>query len=120
MRCQGAGPLPRVIDRMRPSLRDDIDWGSLAGYFAGELPEAEATRLREWIDADPARATLVAELRNVWEATGRPRRAWDAAGALRTIKQLAAPPLHVVERGMGGEDHIVERGTGSEERSPFR
>ena len=105
---------------MRLPLRDDVDWGSLAGYFAGELSQSETTLLRAWIDADPAHATLVAELRNVWEAMGRPRRAWDAASALRTIKQLAAPPLHVVERGMGGEDHIVERGTEGEERRRWR
>ena len=105
---------------MRLPLRDDVDWGSLAGYFAGELSQSETTLLRAWIDADPAHATLVAELRNVWEAMGRPRRAWDAASALRTIKQLAAPPLHFVERGTGGEDHIVERGTGGEDRHRWR
>jgi len=101
---------------MRLPLRDDVDWGSLAGYFAGELSEAETTRLREWIDADPARATLVAELRSLWERVGRPHGAWDAAAALQRIKQADAPPLHIVERGTGGEDHVVERGMEGEAR----
>src|SRR5205809_54123 len=32
----------------------------------------------------------------------------------RSILSLSVPPLHVVERGSGGEAHVVERGSGGE------
>src|SRR5438034_4605055 len=32
----------------------------------------------------------------------------------RSILSLSVPPLHVVERGSGGEAHVVERGLGGE------
>ena len=75
---------------------DEIPWDRLARLFAGELPPAEAERLRDWIAEDPERAGRVGRLREVWDRTGDLRQAWDAEAALSRIKRVPAGPVRVV------------------------
>jgi transmembrane sensor len=73
-----------------PSPDDGIDWAALARLLADELPEEQATALRGWIAADPARVELVARLREVWDASGSLGMDPDAELALEQIREIAA------------------------------
>jgi transmembrane sensor len=75
---------------------DESSWDQLARLFAGELPQAEAEQLRDWIAADPERSAMVNHLREVWSHAGDLRQGWDAEGALARIKQVPAGPIRVV------------------------
>lgn len=66
-----------------------MDWNRIARYLAGELPPAEAARVREWLEANPSDAEVVRAL----DAATRgvlPARAIDAEGALRAVKARRA------------------------------
>jgi transmembrane sensor len=71
-----------------PSPEPEPDWDWIARYIAGELTEGEARWVRAWADADPAHASLLAEVQQVWAASprGGTRRQWDAEAALRQLK----------------------------------
>ena len=49
------------------------DWNLLARYLAGETSAEEDRRVWRWLRADPSRAHLVRELRQVWDALETPR-----------------------------------------------
>lgn len=66
-------------------MSDEIDGVHLARYLAGECSPEEATRVRAWIDADPARVGLIESLRAVWELTGRRGAEWDVDRAWREL-----------------------------------
>src|SRR5581483_2574410 len=74
----------------------DTPWSDLARYLAGELPDADAGALRQWIAADPERAQLVARLQQIWIEAGAPRQSWDADAALRRIRQAPVGPARVI------------------------
>lgn len=74
----------------------DTPWSDLARYLAGELPDADAGVLRQWIAADPERAQLVARLQQIWIEAGAPRQSWDADAALRRIRQAPVGPARVI------------------------
>ncbi|HET9453016.1 MAG TPA: FecR domain-containing protein [Gemmatimonadaceae bacterium] len=66
-----------------------MDWNQIARYLAGELPPAEAARVREWLEANPSDAETVRAL----DAATRgvvPARAIDVEGALRAVKARRA------------------------------
>ena len=90
----------------------DMNWTALARLFAGELPEREEVALLEWIDADPARVQLAAQLRDVWERTGSLRQHWDVDAALEQIKHGHAAPASAVPHGMGARRRTVPRISG--------
>ena len=73
-----------------PFPDDEINWAALAKLFAGELPEEQATGLRQWIAADPAREELVARLRQLWDASASPGMNPDVQLALQQIREKAA------------------------------
>jgi ferric-dicitrate binding protein FerR (iron transport regulator) len=73
---------------------DDIDWTRLARYFAGESSPEETGEIRRWIEADPERRRVIAELRAAWEAAATPDTAWDTPAAWRRL----AARLHSRER----------------------
>ena len=49
---------------------DERQWRLLVRLFSGEASPAEREELRRWMDEDPARASEVASLRALWDATG--------------------------------------------------
>lgn len=53
---------------MSDSTHQPIDWPRLGRYVAGECAAPEADEIRHWIEADPARADLIASIRAIWEA----------------------------------------------------
>jgi transmembrane sensor len=75
---------------------DEAQWSDLARYIVGEANASQAASVESWVAADPARARLVAELRSVWERTGKlPQRpvnvdaGWMSVAA--RMKDSAAP-----------------------------
>lgn len=57
-----------MSDRASREHRDAADW--LALLDREDLSEAEDAALREWLDADPAHATQLAELAALWDHVG--------------------------------------------------
>src|ERR1043166_9281173 len=55
---------------MSDPTRDPIDWPRLGRYLAGECSASEADELRRWIEAEPARAELIASLDAMGKAGG--------------------------------------------------
>lgn len=53
-------------------MSEHIDWNLLAKHLFGEYSKEEEAEIQIWIEEDSARRTLLRELRQVWETTGRP------------------------------------------------
>lgn len=66
-----------------------MDWNQIARYLAGELPPAEAARVREWLEANPTDAETVRALDEAARGV-QPMRAIDVEGALRAVKARRA------------------------------
>jgi transmembrane sensor len=86
----------------RPSGDDspvnhEPDWTRLGRYLAGECTRGEAEEIRRWIEADPAHARLVDELRAVWDAAATPATRWSTPTAWRRL----AARLRSRERARG-------------------
>jgi transmembrane sensor len=77
----------------------DADWGRLADYLDGRLPEGEAGEVERWLSSNPVRERLGRRLRTVWGATAKAdtvavdvRRLADAVrDRLNTIEHEATP-----------------------------
>jgi len=80
-----------------PPVNDEPDWTRLGRYLAGECTRSEAEEIRRWMEADPAHARLVEELRAVWDATAAPTTRWDTPAGWRRL----AARLRSRERGRG-------------------
>src|SRR5256885_4655347 len=127
----------RELETTAEYLSDE--WAMRKTGSAVALAKCLAT-VAEWIQASPLgvpvaglaerRSLLVSRIARLLEArlpsSPTSRRGWAVAAALGVVATVAAaprvsspvvPPLHVVERGPGGEDplHIVERGSGGED-----
>jgi len=76
-------------------MSDDIPLSQLARYFAGECSSEELVALERWIAADPARQSLVAELRAAWDRAIQPEpvvdieRAWEAVTHRKVVRTLS-------------------------------
>jgi transmembrane sensor len=68
-----------------PPVNDEPDWTLLGRYLAGECTPGEVEKVRGWIEADPARARLVEELRATWSAAATPATTWDTPAAWRRL-----------------------------------
>ena len=66
-------------------MNDEPDWTLLGRYLAGECSRSEVEEVRQWIEADPARARLVEELRATWDAAATPSMTWDTPAAWRRL-----------------------------------
>ena len=66
------------------------EWTRLARYLAGECPPEEAEAARLWIEADPERQRMAAELRAAWDAAtvrsdGEDEPTWDTPSAWQRL-----------------------------------
>ena len=66
-------------------MSDNVDWTRLGRYFAGECTREEAEEVKHWIEAAPARARMVEELRAAWQTAGTPTSSWDTPAAWRRL-----------------------------------
>src|SRR3989442_10025077 len=73
---------------------DEIDLSQLARYFAVECTGGERLALERWIDAEPARRELVAQLRAAWDRATQSapevdvERAWEAVVRRKVARTL--------------------------------
>jgi transmembrane sensor len=59
---------------------------AIVRVLSGDLPEREEIELRQWLDADPERRQLFAEMRGIWEEAGAGTPRWDTGSlAFRII-----------------------------------
>lgn len=77
---------------------DEYPWADLGRWFAGEMPPAEAAELERWIAADPDRPAVVAALRQAWEAAAVSSGNWDAAAAVRRVREADRTETRVIAR----------------------
>jgi ferric-dicitrate binding protein FerR (iron transport regulator) len=80
-----------------PPVNHEPDWTRLGRYLAGECTRSEAETIRRWMEADPAHARLVDELRAVWGAAAATTTRWDTPSGWRRL----AARLRSRERGHG-------------------
>ena len=129
-RCFFFQPLNRLARRELETTAEYLsdEWAIRKTGSAVALAKCLAT-VAEWIQASPLgvpvaglaerRSLLVSRISRVLEARSRSspvsRRGWAVAAALGVVATVAAaprvssrvvPPLHIVERGSGGEDTI--------------
>jgi transmembrane sensor len=72
-------------------------WDALARYLAGESSPEEAATIRQWLDADPARAEIAATLqRSLGRVAFSAPADLDVEGALNSIKARRTE-AHVIE-----------------------
>lgn len=65
---------------------DEAQWSDLARYVAGEADASQARAVQAWAAADPARERFIAELKSVWERTGRlPQRPVNVDAAWQSV-----------------------------------
>lgn len=86
---------------MHPSS-DELPWGDLGRWLAGEMDPDEAAAMERWVAADPDRAELVAMLRQAWTEAGAAGEGWDAARAVRRVREAAASEVRIIAR-LGGD-----------------
>lgn len=68
-------------------MEHESDWARVARYVAGECPRDEAIETERWIEADPARREIVAQLRTVWTKADVAPAGWDADQAWQSVEQ---------------------------------
>ncbi|HXL35241.1 MAG TPA: M56 family metallopeptidase [Gemmatimonadales bacterium] len=140
-RCFFFQPLNRLARRELETTAEYLsdEWAMRKTGSAVSLAKCLAT-VAEWIQASPLgvpvaglaerRSLLVSRISRLLDgrlpSSPASRRGWAVAAALGVVATIAAaprvsspviPPLHIVERGSGGEDpsHIAERGSGGED-----
>ncbi len=140
-RCFFFQPLNRLARRELETTAEYLsdEWATRKTGSAVALAKCLAT-VAEWIQASPLgvpvaglaerRSLLVSRISRLLEgrlpSSPTSRRGWAVAAALGVVATVAAaprvsspvvPPLHIVERGSGGEEtpHIVRRGSRGED-----
>lgn len=70
-------------------MNESVDWNLVGKYVLGECSEEESARIQRWIEEDPARKTLLEELRQVLNLTRDPdsSQAWDTTALWNRIEQ---------------------------------
>lgn len=64
-------------------MNSSPDWALLSRYLAGECDEREAADVERWLAADVTHAELLAELREIWDASVTVAPSYDVSAALR-------------------------------------
>ena len=81
-----------------PAPTDEFPWADLGRWFAGELSPDEAAELERWVASTPDRAVVVAALRQAWSSAGSAGEGWDAASAIRRVREASAAEARVIAR----------------------
>jgi transmembrane sensor len=63
-----------------------VNESDLLRFLEGDCTPEEARAIQAWIASDPERAKLLADLRAVWELTGRTSRRWSVAAAWERLR----------------------------------
>lgn len=81
-------------------MTEEKYWNLMSRYLANDLSIKETEELLAWLDDDPARADLLKELRDTWDATNNypedfevdTRAGWQRLRAAIEVKQADAEP----------------------------
>ena len=70
---------------MNPHHPEDELASAIVRVLSGDLPEREEIELRQWLDADPERRRVFAEMRAVWDGAGTVHDGWDTSTLRKRI-----------------------------------
>lgn len=102
---------------MNPHQPEDELASVIVRVLSGDLPEREEIELRQWLDADPDRRRVFAEMRAVWDEAGTVHDGWDATPLRKRIaaaREGIAAPTHT----QSAPGLSIERGGGTATRRP--
>jgi transmembrane sensor len=67
-------------------MEHESDWERIARYAAGQCSPDEAIETQRWIEADPARRALAAQLGTIWANADLTPTGWDSAAAWTALE----------------------------------
>jgi transmembrane sensor len=102
---------------MNPHQPEDKLASAIVRVLSGDLPEREEIELRQWLDADPERRRLFAEMRAVWDEAGTVHDGWDTT-SLRKRIGAAREKIVVPAHASSAPAFSVEPGRGTDIRRP--
>jgi transmembrane sensor len=102
---------------MNPHQPEDELASAIVRVLSGDLPEREEIELRHWLDADPERRRVFAEMRAVWDEAGTVHGGWDTT-TLRKRIVAAREGIIVPAHAASALGLSVERGGAPATRRP--
>ncbi len=102
---------------MNPHQPEDELASAIVRVLSGDLPEREEIELRHWLDADPERRRVFAEMRAVWDEAGTVHDAWDTS-TLRKRITAAREEILVHAHVPSAPGLSIERGGATAIRQP--